>query len=217
MRLTDLFESPTIWYHGTPDGQDFTGSFESRTVSTGFITDPEKYQQLQTEMEALHGVDQDAYFKVLDQAGKLKVQKSVRKPIFFSNKSSVANTYADDARSFDYQAADPKVISTTIDDAPTLKVNAHGQNFRGIEVNSVISALVNSGIDQEKATAVMGHFSDNISAAGNKISTDRLAVISQMFDFSIVDVHGVKDNYNGGGPAGIVRMVFDPSLVHIQA
>jgi len=215
MRLTDLLESSMIWYHGTPDGQDFNGSFDNRRTSTSYISNPKLWHKLQNDLTHVDS-GSDEYMKLLDQIANLKEYKSFRSPIFFSNKHGTAQTYADDKRSFNYQEADPRVIHATIKEAPTLTVDAHGKQFRGIDVNSVISGLTDSGISSEQAKEAMDHFADSIRGAGGTISTDRLALISQIFHFDIVDVVNVKDNYMGGGAIGTVRMVFDPSLIRIM-
>jgi len=215
MRLTDLLETSRIWYHGTPDGQKFNGSFENRKKTTSYISDPELWHKLQNDLTQVNSGSKE-YFKILDQIVKLKEYKTFRSPVFFSSRLDTARTYANDQRSFDYQEAKPYVITATINDAPTLVVNAHGKPFRGIDAESVLDGLTRAGITMEQAKSGLDHFADSILGAGGTISTDRLALISQMFDFDIVDVTNVRDNYMGGGAIGTVRMVFNPSLIHIR-
>ena len=87
-----------IWYHGTPDVRDVkqTGSFEARTNTTDYITDPPKWNELQDQMQqARKAGDEDLYFNLLKQAGDLRKRMSYKRPIYFTNNHGVANTYAE--------------------------------------------------------------------------------------------------------------------------
>lgn len=215
MRLLHLFEAPEeIWYHGTPEMQKIEDQFENRTINVSYISDPEKWNQLQAAMKEVER-GSDKYFKLLDQAGKLKQYKTVRSPIFFTNNTRVARSYADDRRAFDYQQADPGIIRARIKPGKTLSIDGAGQNFRGITVDSVRRGLQNAGISDEVIDDSLAQFSDQIRGDGNKISTDSLAAIVDHLGFEIVDVLRIKDTYMGEGPPATVRMVLNPDLVEI--
>lgn len=213
MRLLALLETTdAVWYHGTPEMQKIANQFEGRTHSVSYITDPEQWEAIQQKAQQVeHGSDE--YYELLNLAGKLNQYKTVRSPVFLSNSHGVAHTYADDRRAFDYQNAEPGVIQVTVADGQTLTINGYGQNFRGIAVESVSAGLIKAGISETEIDSALAQFINQIRGDGNKISTDSLAAIVDGFGFDIVDVTGIKDNYNGGGPTAIVRMVMDPSLI----
>jgi len=199
-----------VWYHGSPEMQKIE-RFENRTITARYITDPDKWSKLQSKLS--HASNSE-FTVISDQMNELTKYKTLRSPVFFSNKRSVATSYADDRRAYDYQQAEPGVISVTIDDGRTLTIEAHGESFRGINVNSVIRGLTAVGIDPSDIDDVMKMYQLDIRGNSNKISTDSLIKIVDSFEFDIIDVRGIKDNYNGGGPPSTIRMVMDPSLIH---
>jgi len=214
MQLLDLFESTDdVWFHGTPEMQKFK-QFEGRTLSVSYITDPKRWKYLQDQM--LH-VERggDEYFKLIDEVSKLTARKTVRAPIFFTNKKSVARTYADDRRAFDYEAAEPGIIKARMIPGRTLSIYANGQNFRGISIDAVRHGLAHAGVSADSIDQELDHFMNRIRGDGDKISTNSLAVIVDDLGFEIVDVVGVKDTYMGGGPSATVRMVLNPDLIEI--
>lgn len=214
MRLLNLFESESIWFHGTPESQLINGRFEERTTSIPFLKDPAAWDRLQDAMNTVERGGKE-YMAMVDKAGELRGYKSVRVPVFLTRNRSIAATYADDNRAFDYQSAIPKVLKVSVKDAPTLTVNGLGQSFRGISVDVVKRALSSAGIDDAKVDALIAQYSASIRGGGNKLSTDGLGAIADDAGFSIVDVKNIKDNYMGGGPAETVRMVLDMNLLTI--
>ena len=202
-----------VWYHGSPEMQKIE-QFENRTITARYITDPDKWSKLQSQLSNASDTEST---KIFDQMSELTKYKTIRAPIFFSNNRSVATSYADDRRAYDYQQAEPGVIAVTISDGKTLSIDATGETFRGISINSVIRGLTGAGIPPSAIDEVMQMYQMyqlDIRGDGNKISTDSLIKIVDSFEFDIVDVRGIKDNYNGGGPPSTVRMVMDPSLIH---
>jgi len=207
----------SIWYHGTPDVRDINnkGSFTPKTDTIDYISDPKKWQETQNAMQQARNVgNEDKYFKLLDVAGSLRDKMTFKKPIFFTDKHNVANTYADPHRSFDYQESEPKTIKVNINDnGKTLKIPAYGERFRGISVDSIRKALNGEGVSNEEIDKYLAMFPNDIS--DGKMRTDILAVIAQLLGFDIVDVLGVLDSYHGGTTKSTVRMVFDPQRIQI--
>lgn len=206
--------SSKSWYHGTPDvariEQD--GGFTQKYMSISYISDTNKWKELQ---EKLSNTDRygNEYFTILDEIGKLVVDKKLPKPIFFTDMNKVAASYADSNRAFDYQNAIAKVIKVNINAGKILKISAHGQRFSGIIVDDVISGFVNSGISKDQILTAIAMFERNLR--NNKLTTDAIATIAQMFDFDTIDVVGVYDSYRGGTIKSTVRIVFDPSRITI--
>ena len=211
-------ETQEFWYHGTPDnrGVKETGSFQSKTKTTDFVTDPQKYYELQQQMQtARNSGNEDEYFDLLHQAGSLRKKLTYKKPIYFTNKRSIANTYADVKRAFDYQNAKPSIFQVTIDDSgKILKVPAFGEGFRGIKADVVKSSLMKAGISEEEVYKYFNMFTNNIR--NGKMSSETLGIIAQQLGFDIIDVLGVLDSYHGGDVQSTVRMVFDPSRLAIN-
>jgi len=210
-----LWEDTETWYHGSPEIQKLGDEFESRSYSIDYLTDPEKWAQLQQKLDQVEWGG-DEYMNVLDAAGALRAHKKVRSPVFLSNKHEVANTYADDRRAFDYQAAVPGVAAVGVAPGKTLTINGAGQNFRGITIDSVRDGLRKAGIDDATIDHTIAQFTHQIRGDGGKISTHSLAAIVDELGFDIIDVTRIKDTYMGGGPPATVRMVMDPSLIRIK-
>lgn len=214
MRLHHLLESSqTIWYHGTPEFNKFNG-FENRTYKQLVITDPDKWEELGKKMQAVeHGSPE--FHEYLSQRTDLQRHDSVPSPIFFSKNRNIAATYADARRAFDYQEAVPRVIAAHIDDVNPLVVNFHGRNFRGALVKDTINALKRAGHDDKEIHDVFRSIAGLIRGDGDKISTNMLFYIAWKLGHPIVDAVNVRDSYNGGGSPTTVRIVGDPSLIHV--
>jgi len=203
------------WFHGTPEVQKLGDEFESRTFSTDYLTDPQKWLQIQEELPK-HESGSDSYMNLLDAAAALRSTKKVRSPVFLSNMHAVANTYADDRRAFDYQAADAAVVPVEVAPGKTLTINGAGQNFRGIAIERVRDGLRNAGLNDKAINQAIGRFVHQIRGDGGTISTHTLSSIVDGFGFDIIDVKNIRDNYMGDGPLATVRMVMNPSLIRIN-
>lgn len=203
------------WYHGTPDVRDLQkiGGFENRTMNVSYISNPSLWRELQTKANELRDTDNTEYFKVLDEITKLRKYMTVKSPVFLTNVYNVAKTYADDTRAFDYQGANPRILKVEVDAGKNLKINADGKDFRGIDLDVVIKSFINGGVSIEKIKNVIEMFSPELR--NNKLSTDAVSVIAQLFNFDTVDVTGVLDSFNVGKIKSTVRMVFDPKRIKI--
>lgn len=215
--INNILYENKIWYHGTPDMREIskTNSFSPRTDTTTYIPDPKRWNEIQNEMQdARSAGNEDLYFELLDQVSDLQKSITYKKPIYFTDNHNVASTYADPHRAFDYQESIAKLLKVEINDiGKILKVPAHGEKFRMINVDFVKAALRNNGISEDKINQYFSMFPTNIR--NNKMSAETIGIIAQLLGFDIVDVLGVLDSYHGGSIKSDVRMVFDPSRINI--
>jgi hypothetical protein len=213
---TPIYEA-NQWYHGTPELQKLGAEFEGRMLSVDYISDPKKWLALQDKLHEYKSGSPE-YMDLLHAARELRVHKKVRSPIFLSSQHAIANTYADDRRAFDYQNAEPGVVSVSVAPGKTLTINGQGQSFRGISIDSVKSGLKDAGIDDATIEYSLLQFINDIrgNGDGSRISTTNLSAIVDDLGFDIIDVVRIKDAYNGGGPPATVRMVMNPSLITIH-
>ncbi len=211
----EVREDEGTWYHGSPEVQKLGDEFENRTINIDYLTDPKKWLKIQ-DMLSQYESGSDEYMELLDAAAKLRANKKVRSPIFLSSMHSVANTYADDHRAFDYQSAVPGVVPVEVASGKTLTINGAGQNFRGISIDAVRDGLRKAGIDDATINKEIQQFINQIRGDGGTISTTSLAAIVDDLGFDIIDVIRIKDNYMGDGPPATVRMVMNPSLIRIK-
>ena len=143
--LREGLKSSNIWYHGTPDvtALENEGGFSSRNMSVDYISDLEGYYGIQSKLkQSREAGDDKAYFKYLDMVPKFKATFNMRKPVFLSNDSSVAKTYADPRRAFDYQNAKEKLLKVELSDGKTVTIVATGDRFRFINTDKGIKTDV---------------------------------------------------------------------------
>lgn len=206
------------WYHGTPDAREIEklGGFTDRTINTDYITDLSGYNKMREEMSnARENGDEDKYFEILDQIGKYIKNYNYKKPIFLTDKHSVAKTYADPSRSFDYQGAEEKVYEVDVTCNKIVKINATGDRFRLINIDKVKNGFINAGVPEQTIDELISKF--NYTIPNEKgIKTDNIAAIGNWLGFDCIDVMGVLDSYHGGNVKSTVRMVLDPSKVKIK-
>lgn len=218
MQLIDIIkEEIQKWYHGTPDSREIKKSgFTPRTDTTQYVEYPEKWNEMQVQMDAARKQgNEDLYFDLLDERGEMLKTLTYKKPIYFAKDSSVARTYADPWKSFDYQSAEPSVFTVDIDDSgKKLTINAQGESFRGISTDVVKKALMEDGIDETVIDHMFGMFMNWIR--NGKMTAETLAIIAQQLNYDIVDVINVVDTYTGKGSRSTVRMIFDPQRIKIN-
>ena len=206
------------WYHGTPDAREVeeNGGFTDRTKTISYVTDPKKFDQHREKMNlAMKNGDMDTYDKLLNMTGDFKKDFTYKKPIFLCDKYSVAKTYADPKRAFDYQNALEKVYEVDIECDKIAKIVATGDRFRFVSIDKVRQGFINSGVSSEEIDKLIGMFNYYIS--DNKgIQTDVIAAIGNYLGFDCIDVIGVLDSYDGGTVKSTVRMVLNPSNVKIK-
>jgi hypothetical protein len=210
--------SSETWYHGTPDarGVEKSGGFDSNKISVDYVNDPEGFIAHQEKLKtARESGDKNEYFKLLNDTDKYKKKFTYNKPVFLTDKYSVAKTYANPKRSLDYQNAIEKVIKVNVTCNKVAKIIATGDRFRFMSVNKVKNGFMNSGVSEEEITKLIKMF--NYYVSDNKgIKTDVVGAIGDYLEFDCIDVVGVLDSYSGGSTKSTVRMVLDPSNIKLD-
>jgi hypothetical protein len=205
------------WYHGTPDVRDIqkVGAFSPRTNTTTYVTDPQEWNKVQTEMQKAREMgNDDLYHELLHRSGELVKDLTYKKPIYFTGNAGVARTYSNPWRAFDYTNAEPSVLNVKIDDSgKILTIPAYGESFRGINNDVVKNALLKDGVPEETIDKYYAIFPFWVS--NGKMTSETLGIIAQLLNYDIVDVLGVRDTYSGKGTESTVRMVFDPNRIKI--
>jgi len=143
-----------------------------------------------------------------------KKKFTYRKPVFLSNKYSVAKTYADRKRAFDYQNAIPKVFEVDVDCNKTVKIVATGDRFKYISVDKVKIGFINAGIEEmeiDKLISMFNYYTSN----GKGIKSDTIAAIGNYLGFDCIDVVDVLDSYNGGNIKSSVKIVLNPLDINL--
>lgn len=205
------------WYHGTPDARELEkiGGFSDKKNTVDYISDIEEYNKIQNDIKnARENGDNDLYFKLLDMIPKIKKKFTYPKPIFLTDKYSVAKTYADPERAFDYQNAKEKIIKVDVNCEKIVKISAYGDRFRFISIDKVVDGFVNSGIDRNEMEELISKFNYYIPNRKG-IRTDVIAAIGNWLKFDCIDVLGVLDSYHGGSIKSTVRMVLNPQKIKI--
>lgn len=206
------------WFHGTPDSREIEkeGGFANKTISVEYATDPNKLKSLQKTMnDARKGGDDDLYWELLNKVPNFKKIYTYKKPLFLSDKYSVAKTYADPQRAFDYQNAIQKTYEVNVDCGKNVRISAIGDRFRFISVDKVKKGFIDAGIPEHEIDKLISMF--NFYISDNKgIKTDVIAAIGNWLGFDCIDVVGVLDSYHGGNVKSTVRMVLDPTKVKVK-
>ena len=205
------------WYHGTPDASEIEkeGGFTHKTMKVDYVKDLEGFKKLQQDIQIAYKNDRNLYFELLDKVDDFKEYFTYKKPLFLSDKHSVAKTYADPKRAFDYQNAVERVYEVDVKCNKIAKIVATGDRFRFISIDKVKQGFINSGVSEEEIDRLIYMF--NYYVSDNKgIKTDVIAAIGNWLEFDCVDVAGVFDSYDGGKTKSTVRMVLDPTTVNIK-
>lgn len=198
-----------IWYHGTPDVRELEkeGRFLERGISINYIKNLEVYYKLQDKMKNARETDENLYFKYLDMVPKTIGHFKMRKPIFLTNDSSVANTYANPSRSVDYQNAIEKVLRVKVKSNKGIRIVSMGDRFRFINIENVKRGFISAGVSENDFNNVLKQFNYYLSNTKG-IKTDMIAAMGEWFGFDFIDVVGVLDSYEGGKKKSTVKMVF---------
>jgi hypothetical protein len=208
------FDTETVLYHGTPDARpiEASGQFEKRNQYASYLSDPDRYQQIQAEMaaeRAANGVS-EKYMALLDEAQKLNVDAKAPRPIYMSNSSATAKTYARDDRAFDYQGAEPKVMPLYVR-GNMLKLDAGGLRFSMLPIN-----VVRRGIPQERLAEfdrLVARYSRDLTGNDGRMSTADIELIASDMGYDGFTIRNIVDDYQGKGGKSTVTAVFDPSNI----
>lgn len=141
---------------------------------------------------------------------------STGKTVFLSDNPSVARTYADPRRAWDYQGAEPEVFRAMTNPQRIVDIDAGGSDFRGINAEAVKRGLLNAGIPEEDAAARVAAAAARRS--DGRISTNDLENIVRGLGFDAADISNVRDTYNATAkaPKSVVRMMFNPAQVSVE-
>lgn len=206
------------WYHGTYDSREIEqlGGFDKRTIVVDYISDPDQFKLIKTKLnKALDDKNYDLYDQYLNVVSELKDTYKYNKPIFLSNNYSVAKTYANSKRAFDYQNSTEKVFEVDVNCSNVVKISAYGERFAFINVDYVKRGFINAGVSEEEINRLISMFNYYYKDKSG-IRTDAIGAIGSWLGFDCIDVMGVLDSYHGGSVKSTVRMVLDPSSVKIK-
>jgi hypothetical protein len=205
------------WYHGTSDSRDIEalGGFNDKITSVEYVLNPIDLKLNQERLtQARSSGNMELYHKLLDNTSSLKKTFTYNTPLFLSDVYSVAKTYADPKRAFDYQGALEKVYKVETNCNRIVKIVAIGDRFRFINIDKVKKGFIDAGVPEETIDTLIEMF--NFYVTDNKgIKTDTVAAIGNYLNFDCIDVVGVLDSYQGGTVKSTVRMVLNPSTVKI--
>jgi len=203
----------TKWYHGTPDGRkvDQDGGFHTNKTTVDYVTDPVKFSNLQDQLtKTRESNDMVAYHKILNTVSAYKSNFEYNKPLFLSNNYTVAKTYADPRRAFDYQNSLEKVYSVATSCENIVQIYAPGERFRFIAIHNVRDGFIKAGVSPGEIDRLITMFNYYVKDSAG-IKTDLIAAIGSWLKFDCIDVIGVLDSHNGGNIRSTVRMLLDPS------
>ena len=127
------------------------------------------------------------------------------RPAFTSNQRSVARTYADPNRAWDYQGAEPGVLDLYRRTGNDAVIDAQGARFRGLHGGDVSDA---TGVD---LNMYRGQVQDG------EISTDGLSMILNDQGFTGARIRNVVDDYMGYGKPSEVQMTMNPNDLRLKS
>ena len=206
-----------IWYHGTPDVRELQedGGFTQRHIDIEYVDDIDGYRSTQDAMRvARESGNDEEYFKLLEKVGSFRKKAKIRKPVFLTDIYSVAKTYADPQRAFDYQNSVEKVLKVTIKPGKGVTINAPGSRFRFIDIDNVRRGFLEAGVDGDELDLDIDKLNFALGVDSG-IRTNDIAALADWLGFDYVDVVGVLDSYHGGKTKSTVRMVMDPNNISI--
>jgi hypothetical protein len=198
-----LFEiTSKIWYHGTPDKRDLANGFVQKYQNVLYISDIAKYEEYKAELKGKSSSDSD-YFDILDKIGKIKQYKKIPKATFFTDDISVAKSYANDARAWDYQNADPSIVKVTLDLGKSVKIDAKGNKFSNIPMEEILKHF-----SKELIMTYLPELENK-----TRIKSDEILTLAHEAGYDSVIFNRVIDTYSGSGKISTVVAVFDPSQI----
>lgn len=171
-----------VWYHGSPDIRELElqGGFTNNFINLEYVTDIDKFNEFREKLHSFFDSgDMVNYHKMLDGVSAFKGNYKIRSPIFLTNDYSVAKTYANPRRSVDYQNAVEKIMRVEVDAGKNVKIAAHGDRFRFIELNKVKNGFINAGVSPEKFDKTVSMFNYNVKDK-TRIMTDMIAAVGEM-------------------------------------
>jgi hypothetical protein len=206
------------WFHGTPDGREIEqlGGFTQKTITVPYINDIIGFNELQLKINiARKNEDNLLLTQLLNDVSNFKDNFRYKKPLFLTDKYSVAKTYANPKRAFDYQNALDKVLEVDVECEKIVKIMANGEKFRSIPIDMVKSGFINYGVPEEEIDNLISRFNFYVKE-NYGIQTDVIAAIGNWLGVDCIDVVGVIDTYEGTKNKSTVRIVLDTDKVKIK-
>jgi len=204
-------------FHGTPDvrGLRTAGAFDQMTEGTQRISDLDAWRRLGQQIDEVGPSTPEGIDLTIARSNLLEQQR-VNKPVFATPDRQMAATYADDTRAFDYQNAEPAIVSMRSNPQRILDINAGGADFRGIDLDRVKKGFREAGIPDADIEDALNRYIVAPRSDG-KLSTNDLSAVSQSLGFDAVDVANVRDAYNNNGRStpGTVRMAFNSDQIDV--
>lgn len=200
------------FYHGSPDARQVRerGGFERRTQNAGYLTDPERYAAIQSEMAAERAANgtSERYFELLNEATALNQHVEAPRPIYLSDNEGIARSYARDDRAFDYQGAEPAVMPLHTR-GNLMVVDGGGERFANMSIDRIRASLPESR--RADFDAMVARYKADFTGNPGRITTNDLEAIAHGMGFDGFEVRNVRDTYQGQGAPSTVRAIFDPS------
>lgn len=200
------------FYHGSPDARQVRerGGFERRTQNAGYLTDPERYAAIQSEMAAERAANgtSERYFELLNEATALNQHVEAPRPIYLSDNEGIARSYARDDRAFDYQGAEPAVMPLHTR-GNLMVVDGGGERFANMSIDRIRASLPESR--RAAFDAMVARYKADFTGNPGRITTNDLEAIAHGMGFDGFEVRNVRDTYQGQGAPSTVRAIFDPS------
>jgi hypothetical protein len=135
------------------------------------------------------------------------------RPVYMTDKYSIAESYADDTRAFDYQNATPEVLKVQASPQRVVDIDADGGTFKGIDAAATRQGFVAAGADPQKVDDLVAKY----QRTDGKISTYALEKMMREFEFEAADIANVRDAYmfSAKRPKSTVRIVMNPETVQL--
>lgn len=200
MKLLEI--TSKIWYHGTPDKRELSNGFIQKFINIPYITDIKKYKEYKYELKGKTSSD-DGYFDILDKILNLKKYKKIPKATFFTNELTVAKSYADEKRAWDYQNAEATIIKASLDLGKSLTIDAKGNKFSNIPMEEILKHF-----SQDLIMTYLPELENK-----TRIKSDEILALAYASGYESVIFHRVIDTYSGSGKVSTVAAVFDPSRI----
>jgi hypothetical protein len=208
------FDADRTFYHGSPDARQVraTGGFEPRTTNAGYLSDPDRYAEIQAEMAAERAANGTSarYFELLDEAGALNNNLERPRPIYLSDRENVARTYARDDRAFDYQGAEPETFPI-LTRGNLMVVDGGGERFANLSLDRIRMSL--PAERRPEFDAMVRRYKADFTGNPGRVSTNDLEDIAHGMGYDGFEVRNVRDTYNNHGPrspVSAVRAIFEP-------
>lgn len=137
--------------------------------------------------------------------------EEVLKATYLSPDRSLASTYADPRRAWDYQGAEPEVMALRMSEGNLLEVNAGGKKFNEVPLNKVRDQIPEG--KRGEFDAIVSTYADPTLSEQGKIRTGDLEIAANKLGYDGFRIKNVIDTYSGKGRPSEIVAVFDPARI----